>query len=246
VQNTIKSNPLDPKPQDDGFKIHLEDRVDKNHALVRRAAVMHWDLLDDELGTEFCATAGAPALPTRLMAGLMYLQHTYNGSDEAVVEHWADAPSLQYFCGEPCYRHDMPGQPTRWTRWRQRIGEAGCEWLLTLTIEAALKLKVMTNTRLKRVIVDPTVQEKHIRFPTDSPLYNPMRKHLGAIAHDHGLVLRQTYAKDCRHLMPKIGRYGHAKHYKRMRKAVKQVNGYFGRVMRDLQRQIDRHDVAFN
>ena len=37
--------------------------------------------------------------------------------------------------------------------------------------------------------------------------------------------------------MPKIGRYGHAKHYKRMRKAVKKVKGCFGRVLRDLERQ---------
>ena len=71
------------------------------------------------------------------------------------------------------------------------------------------------------MVVDTTVQEKHIRFPTDSRLYNYMRKYLVAIAHDYGLVLRQTYAKDCRHLMPKIGRYGHAKQYRRMRHVVK-------------------------
>ena len=240
----MKPNPLDPKPQDDLFKIRLDDLVNKNHALVRMAEVMHWDLLDDELGAEFCATAGAPALPTRLMAGLMYLQHTYNLSDEAVVDRWVDSPSFQFFCGESFYRHDMPCHPTSLTRWRQRIGEAGCEWLLTLTIEAALKLKVITNTSLKRVVVDTTVQEKNIRFPTDSHLYNQMRKHLVAIAHDHGLVLHQTYAKDCRHLMPKIGRYGHAKQYKRMRKAVKQVKGYLGRVLRDLQRQVDQQNIG--
>jgi|TARA_B110000211_G_scaffold234699_1_gene305698 IS5 family transposase len=240
----MKPKPLDPKPQDDLFKIRLDDLVNKNHALVRMAEVMHWDLLDDELGAEFCATAGAPALPTRLMAGLMYLQHTYNLSDEAVVDRWVDSPSFQFFCGESFYRHDMPCHPTSLTRWRQRIGEAGCEWLLTLTIEAALKLKVITNTSLKRVVVDTTVQEKNIRFPTDSHLYNQMRKHLVAIAHDHGLVLHQTYAKDCRHLMPKIGRYGHAKQYKRMRKAVKQVKGYLGRVLRDLQRQVDQQNIG--
>jgi IS5 family transposase len=41
--------------------------------------------------------------------------------------------------------------------------------------------------------------------------------------------------------MPKIGRYGHAKQYRRMRKAVQQVKGFLGRVMRDLQRQIDHY-----
>ncbi len=38
--------------------------------------------------------------------------------------------------------------------------------------------------------------------------------------------------------MPKIGRYGHAKQYKRMKKAIKQVKGFLGRVVRDLERQL--------
>ena len=37
--------------------------------------------------------------------------------------------------------------------------------------------------------------------------------------------------------MPRIGRCGHAKKYKRMRKAVKKIKGCFGRVLRDLERQ---------
>ena len=37
--------------------------------------------------------------------------------------------------------------------------------------------------------------------------------------------------------MPRIGRYGHARQYKRMGKAVKKVKGCLGRVLRDLERQ---------
>jgi transposase, IS5 family len=39
-------------------------------------------------------------LPTRLMAGLAILKHTYNLSDEAVCERWVENPYYQYFCGE--------------------------------------------------------------------------------------------------------------------------------------------------
>ena len=102
-------------------------------------------------------------------------------------------------------------------------GEAGCEWLLGATIEAALAMKVISPTSLKRVVVDTTVQEKNIAFPTDSKLYHPMRLKLVGIASALGITLRQTYGKACRYLMSKIGRYGHAKHYKRMRQAVKKV-----------------------
>ncbi len=124
------------------------------------------------------------------------------------------------------------------TRWRQRIGEAGCEWLLTATIEAGLKLKVIQPSSLKRVVVDTTVQEKNISFPTDSKLYDRMRRHLVDIARRHGITLRQTYDKASREWLPKIGRYGHAKQYKRMRKAIKKIKGHLGRVFRDLKRQL--------
>jgi len=38
--------------------------------------------------------------------------------------------------------------------------------------------------------------------------------------------------------MPKIGRYGHAKQYKLMKKAIKQVKGFLDQVVRDLERQL--------
>lgn len=44
--------------------------------------------------------------------------------------------------------------------------------------------------------------------------------------------------------MPKIGRYGHAKQYKRMKKAIKQVKGFLGRVLRDIDRQIKRQGLV--
>ena len=95
----------------------------------------------------------------------------------------------------------------------------------------------MTPTSLKRVVVDTTVQEKNIAFPTDSKLYNQMRLKLVSMARELGITLRQTYGKQCRHLMLKVGRYGHAKQYKRMRQAVTKVKACFGRVLRDLERQ---------
>jgi hypothetical protein len=36
------------------------------------------------------SAAGRPRLSIRLMASLLYLKHTYNLSDEDVVERWAE------------------------------------------------------------------------------------------------------------------------------------------------------------
>jgi len=37
------------------------------------------------------------ALPTRLLAGLHYLKHTFDQSDEDVIDRWVENPYWQYF-----------------------------------------------------------------------------------------------------------------------------------------------------
>lgn len=186
---------------------------------------------------------GAPALPVRLMVGWLYLQHTYGVSDEAVVEHWVDSPYWQLFCGETFFQHRFPCQPISLVKWRQRLGEAGCEELLAATVQAGLRSRVITSTSLKRVVVDTTVQEKNIAFPTDSRLYDGSRRQLVQLAGELGIPMRQTYRKACRELLPRIGRYGHAQQYRRLRKAVKTVKGYLGRLYRDVLRQLPATDT---
>jgi len=50
--------------------------------------------------------------------------------------------------------------------------------------------------------------------------------------------LRQTYTRLAPRLARKAGRYVHAKQFGRMRKALKRLKGYAGRVMRDLRRHL--------
>ncbi len=52
------------------------------------------------------------------------------------------------------------------------------EWLLAQTIEAAASAKVIKQHSLDKVIVDSTVQEKAIAYPTDSKLLNRGRQQL--------------------------------------------------------------------
>lgn len=63
------------------FKPRLEESVNPTHPLVQLAAVIDWNRLDSELGKHFFQVSAA-ALPTRLMAGLMYLQQEFNAAPE--------------------------------------------------------------------------------------------------------------------------------------------------------------------
>ena len=86
-----------PKPtmpsSGDLYRSHLDQILDDHHELFRLAALIDWHRFDQEFG-RFYRPLGRPAKPTRLMVGLSYLQHTFNLSDEAVVQRWTENPYL--------------------------------------------------------------------------------------------------------------------------------------------------------
>ena len=113
------------------------------------------------------------------------------------------------------------------------------EWLLTKTIEAGREAGVIRERSAEAVIVDTTVMEKAIAHPTDARLYETARRRLVTLARDAGLALRQSYARLAPRLAGQVGRYAHARQFKRMRKGLRTLKGYTGQVLRDIQRQLD-------
>ena len=124
------------------------------------------------------------------------------------------------------------------SRFRQRIGESGCELILQATVAAGLNSNTIKPAHLKRVTVDTTVQEKAVSFPTDSKLLNRSRVRLVKLCHKHGVVLRQSYARKGPQALFKANRYGHARQMRRMRSRVKKLHIYLGRVVRDIERKM--------
>ena len=212
--------------------------IDARHELVKLAALIDWEFFEREWATFFPSHQGRPATSPRLVAGLMYLQHAFKLSDEAVVARWVENPYYQHFTGETFFQHRPPIDPSSLVRWRKRIGEEGVEWLLTKTIEAGRASGAVTDKSLKRVAVDTTVMEKTIAHPTDARLYERARALLAGLAKEAGVELRQSYARLAPRLAAQVGRYAHARQFKRMRKALRQLKGYVGRVRRDLRRYL--------
>ena len=66
------------------------------------------EIKKDSRMPEYAHWGSHPPLPTRLMAGLAILKHTYNLSDEALCARWIENPYYQLFCGEEFFRHDLP------------------------------------------------------------------------------------------------------------------------------------------
>lgn len=220
------------------FRPRLDEQINMQHPLVRLAALIDWAEIERSFSLSFTSTRGRPALPARLVAGLLYLQHTFNASDEAVVNTWVENPYWQFFCGETYLQTELPIDPSSLTRWRKRIGEEGVETLLAASIDAARRGGVIRQSSVQQVIVDTTVMPKAIAHPTDSRLLDKSRQHLVKAAQDNGLKLRQNYNRVAPRLAAQIGRYAHAKQYKRMKKTVRTLRTRVGRVHREVQRQV--------
>jgi len=229
-----------PPEQDDLLRARLVEMIDMRHELVKLETLIDWKIFEREWAGFFPSHTGRPATLPRLVAGIFYLQHAFALSDEAVVARWAENPYWQHFCGETFFQHRLPLDPSSLTRWRKRVGEEGVEWLLTQTIEAGKRAGTVKGNDLKRVTVDTTVMEKNIAHPTDARLYETARRKLVGLAREAGIGLRQNYNRLAPRLAGQVGRYAHARQFKRMRKALRKLKGYTGRVLRDIERQLGK------
>lgn len=232
---------MEPSKQSRGgkdlFRERLDAIIDLKHPLVRLAGLVPWSDFDAAFG-RFYKPLGRPAKPTRLMVGLHYLKHTFDLSDELTVERWVENPYWQYFCGFEFFQHELPIDPSLMTRWRKRIGPEEMDRVLKATVEMALANGTVKSSSLERVTVDTTVQEKAVAHPTDSRLYLKALQALVRQAKRAGLTLRQSHTRLAKKAAAKAGRYAHAKQYRRMRRELKRLRTYLGRVYRDVGRKI--------
>jgi IS5 family transposase len=178
------------------------------------------------------------------MAGLAILKHMHNLSDEGLCERWVENPYYQLFCGEEFFQHVLPFDRSSMTRWRQRMGEDKLIALMQESLATAVRVEAARPTDFKAVIVDTTVQEKAVAFPTDAKLMHRARERLVKLAKRHGVKLRQSYARVGKQALIKQQRYAHARQFKRANRALKSIRTMLGAVIRDITRKIaDRPDL---
>ena len=249
---------------DDFFRSRLDQMIDLRHPLAVLASKMPWDQIEQSLAPVFerkdrpghqqfsedlfgptlktagagVSIAGRPRLSIRLMVSLLYLKHAYDLSDKQLVARWTENVQWQYFSGMDYYQPKLPCDPAQITRFRQLLGEAGVEELLKATIDAAVKMKAIRPSEFERVIVDSTVSEKAIAYPTDSRLLEIARHQLVKAAKAVGIEFKQTHATEGKALRRKAAGYAHAKQYRRLRRTLRRQRTVAGIVMRHIERKL--------
>lgn len=105
-------------PQESLFQVRLDQQLNPQHPLFRLARQIDWSYFACEFGSCYAEEMGRPGAPTRLLVGLHYLKHTYDESDESVVEQWIENPYWQYCCGHEYFQHELLCHPILLVKWR--------------------------------------------------------------------------------------------------------------------------------
>ncbi len=226
------------------FQAQFEQLLNHDHPLFVLANQIDWNRFDTVFADCYCPDFGAPAKAIRLLVGLHFLKHMFDESDESLLERWVENPYWQHFCGYQTMQHEVPLHSTSLTKWRQRVGAEKLAGMLEETIALALREKQVTKKELAQVNVDTTVQEKNIAHPTDSKLYHTAIVKLGEAAKKRDVRLRQTYVRVAKKASIMVGRYAHAKQFRRMRRQLKKLRTWLGRVIRDLRRKVPQADES--
>jgi IS5 family transposase len=218
--------------QTDLFRSRLDQMVNMRHEMIILSHELDWDWIDVELAGCY-SREGRPSIPVRTMVGMLLLKQMFNQSDETVIQRWIENPYWQYFTGEEFFQHKAPFDPSDFVHFRKRVGEEGMEKVLSLTVRLH-----QGSEKEEEVMVDTTVQEKNITFPTDSKLAYKIIKYCWDYAEMFGIGLRQSYRFVVKGLRLKMHNGKHPKRRKEALKAQKKLRGIAGRLVRELQRKM--------
>ncbi len=230
------------KQQEKSAQISMFDlfsQLDHKHKLIALADALDWQYLEDNLSQYYCQDNGAPAKPIRLMSGLLMLKQLYDLSDEIVVDQWLMNPYFQYFCGMEEFSHVRPCHPSELTKFRKRIGEDGVNAIFFISV----KLHDVKDVEETTVIVDSTVQEKAITYPTDSKQAIRIINRLNKLAKEHNVKQRRTYVKEVKNLRHACRNFSHPRRRKNAKKALKRLRTIAHKLIRELNRKLPENVI---
>lgn len=210
----------------------LKEMLNPRESLYQLAEKIPWEEIEKAF-TKYYVDFGRPAKPIRLMVSLMLLKQMYTLGDETVIAQWVQNPYWQYFSGEKTFQWRFPVEPSDMVHFRKRIGEEGVKKILEISISLHGKAAME-----KEVVVDTTVQEKNITFPTDVKLYKKIIDQCRKIAEEEQVEQRQSYKRTVKKLLMAQRFRNHPLNKKKALQAERKLKTIGGRMVRELERKL--------
>jgi IS5 family transposase len=234
---------MKPKPplhEQQGHLLYqdLLQQLNPKHPLVVLSQNLPWAVFDDAFGRLY-SSLGRPGKPIRLMVGLLLLKQLENLSDERVVEAWVQNPYYQFFCGMKHFQWEFPCDPTDLVYFRKRIGESGVEKIFQASVAIHGKAGLE-----REVVIDTTVQEKNITFPTDTKLRVKVMRRCWKLAGEEGILLRRSYRRELKKTL-RIIRFSKKRHdQKKVSAAARRLKTMANALLRDVMRKLPASSLS--
>jgi len=187
-----------------GFDTPPEMILDPNNRWVRLSDCIPWDDLAQSYHKTLSVTSGRPCKDARIVIGAIIIKHKLAVSDEETVEQIRENPYLQYFIGLKGFQSKAPFAPSLLVEVRKRMGQGVFDEFHEAIIESVErrkpkkvvkasdddgtdssqassdaesdKMRTDTPQNHGKLILDATVAEQAIRYPTDLGLLNEARE----------------------------------------------------------------------
>lgn len=171
----------------DGFHLPFGGKLNPDNRWVKWSLTIPWDELAAGYYKSMSSGQGRPGKDGRLVIGAVIIKHKLNLSDEETVLQIQENPYLQYFVGLSSYKDEPPFTPSLFVEIRKRMGSevfSSFEQAVLSRIEEKQKRKTAAPADKSseplenrgKLLVDATVAEQAIRYPTDLSLLNEARK----------------------------------------------------------------------
>lgn len=163
----------------DGFELPFGGRLNETNRWVKWSEVIPWDELASSYYKTMNANQGRPCKDARLVIGSLIIKHKLNLSDEETVLQIQENPYLQFFVGFSRYKDEQPFAPSLFVEIRKRMGTDVFVEFENTILEKIGKAKgrgAASTQNKGKLLVDATVAEQSVKYPTDINLLNEARE----------------------------------------------------------------------
>lgn len=178
------------------FGMPLGMKLDPENRWVKKAEIIPWEEIEHRYAALFRNRNGNVAKPLRLVLGALLIQTQYQYSDEEVPLQIRETPCLQYFCGMPEYKDELPFDASLMVHFRKRLTPEILGEINEMVIAKATQAddsdegdsdsndSGAESANRGELIVDASCAPQNIRYPQDSALLNEARENLEEMIDD--------------------------------------------------------------